>query len=1645
MASILSFPLEGDGIIENLYHYLWTKDELDSGPNINIPDTVVYRYRQPAMWFFTSSDGSIKKKNKSNLVNVRIEEAFLKNKSGSDIVAYYISTRTEGAGPEAERRTTIEYLDERGFREFLYQRTKVNNGILQRFIEPKGVHNSMTRVIWSPKVCLLERRVNLQSLQDRRVDMYQRAVTYDGEEFNSKTVPVRGSILPAQVQNLAEAIVSHVAEVSFQKYKISRMVLNMKVSARGKLYLLWCSSLRVDGTAHGDESSGGAAAGLHLPSRHQHLIKPPSKKGALNIGATVKVPPHIRLSSTAPPGGWGRDGDDGDKVPDEAVERVAVSAHGKRGGKGKASAARDDEVEVPADPLLEPCPSCGRNTDVHQQYEVQYKTVVSHYEQLLLLLGLTPHVEEPKGSDDEHDGMGAGGAGGAEGKRKSRRRSHTAADEDEEDIEAVTSRIPRESLWPSKKLVLSASGAVGLIGVYPEPQYHEDGRPKRVRPSVVKDIPPVIAHIHPKLSNDDYRRYRRDPLFLFKTVPVCEDCFLVFADVASNVMQGMEPGSAVHRIMGPLAATAARRRNVPVPVVQGARMARIRARERAEKAAEEALRASYGDTGRGGSPSRHRRDDEGATPFNPDVHPPALPQRVKPQDVAGLGEAVRQQLLMGSSGAMGTTSGSMGASGPRGGGTGGLPSGVANEIIDREHEFFSQLSQNPNLHRGHPLAHMIESYPKLPQHGGASGGAPASAGKYPPGTAQSAVSLSSMGMGAGMLAPSASAPVMPLGGPAPGDMLPDGTFMQRSSTAQFKASTGVSPLADGADPRDRGGATLNPYTRASRRLPAELGGGLHSKSNPYLRKHVLVAPDGKKRVVGPAQDLFASRHAREAKARRLAPDEKDNAAKHAEFLAKTMEDVKRRMDYPEQLQDIIDIDAVPAQQEAPVKKKKKKKPKLQQSKSWREMKADRLAKAETEAAEKKAADAKAKKKADAERRKRLEESAARERAHKAKAEKEAAAKEEAAKKAAMEKKKRQRAEKEAMLARREAREKERAKGGAAKGGAKRGRAAETSAASSKTPAKSPIRTSPKKEKKADLSPYKAAKGNKGGGNAKPAYAVHAVEKPKRPEPEAKIGGDAAEEGFGPDDVAALDAEVDKELDDEYHDRLDAMEKKESDDMTQLRETRLKNTIGWKISGRHCMVKIVLDKPERLHGKRNVIALRDEISIDVSSMTWMRRGTPMPTPATTRPGTRAEPKQAGVGDQLKEFLVGGHGLAAPTHQKENFSRAAMEVEVYDTHHHKTHVKLLRCLVFGKAPKPAHIKALEEALMEPDVTEEEKEVPGPPLPHVLVLTRLLDSLSFKPKGGAELPPDGDLSGVRDVELQIDEDFLMEPALRPMTRGRPIAAHTARFGDDFVIVSLHMAPEKPGTAGAEALRARAPKFVLQAYNYTEQKYMSQYMTKEQLLTSQKPFLQRAAAAYLAEEERWNAERPSTAGVTSPARGGAGGGDGRATTAPAGVERATLALGEGLLPGTALPPTEAALDAAGGTGKAEGKELTSEERVKAEREGSSLQGDEAAEGRPIHAHAQRFDTDLVIVSLHHDPSAKAGERFILQAFNYTKRKYMLQHLTRDTFIKSNRPFLKAAAAKYFPHEAQLLEEEEEKRRGIKKRRAESPAAMPV
>ena len=162
--------LEGDGVIENIYHLLWTRDSIfGTEPYVNIPDSILYKYQKPCYWYFTShKDNRLKKKSTIKLDAEHIKSVFTKNVSKSGIVAYYIykkkisyskfqdvekeetvkSLYFEKEDNSSETGYVIEYFDRKKFDEFLFNKLNYEDGLLQKFEDPKGEHNFMIRVIF---------------------------------------------------------------------------------------------------------------------------------------------------------------------------------------------------------------------------------------------------------------------------------------------------------------------------------------------------------------------------------------------------------------------------------------------------------------------------------------------------------------------------------------------------------------------------------------------------------------------------------------------------------------------------------------------------------------------------------------------------------------------------------------------------------------------------------------------------------------------------------------------------------------------------------------------------------------------------------------------------------------------------------------------------------------------------------------------------------------------------------------------------------------------------------------------------------------------------------------------------------------------------------------------------------------------------------------------------------------------------------------------------------------------------------------------------------------------------------------------------------------------------------------------------------
>lgn len=509
-------------------------------PPLRIPDTVVFQYGQPLHWYFTSKRGgkdgktvTILRKRKQNVTIEKIEELFLKKAStrgvlgDHDVVAYFIASAdctsrfrrrqsdggscndgddglkddsavgnacNVGSYTNADSTTTcdIEYFDQEGLKEFLAHGRKNQTGILQRFMQPTGggTHNSLIQAIWTPNLCLMERRRTKQSLLDARFGLYERTVTFEGPDVHSMSKPIRGTVLGNKIKHLCNEMVRHVSEVTGTDNRkrsrggsrsrntaatralaapmadrLSRMVVYFKVDINDNIWVLFTSSLRLDGTTDSNTCSQNALELLPTPTTGT-LLQPlnnnanncigSSPSMPLNINSIVKLGPNIKLNPKA--------NHDPNKILDNEV-------------------------------TLSYCPSCGLDVPDERFCPVPYKTIISHFEHAI---------------DMMKDELG----------------------------------LDRLIEWPPDTKLIEAAGGVGF-GSY----MRNKARGSRARnakavselPEEDTLIPPVVRQIHGRLKAQGYRRYRNDPLFLHRNSNVCEHCFLSYAQLASTSFQMINP------------------------------------------------------------------------------------------------------------------------------------------------------------------------------------------------------------------------------------------------------------------------------------------------------------------------------------------------------------------------------------------------------------------------------------------------------------------------------------------------------------------------------------------------------------------------------------------------------------------------------------------------------------------------------------------------------------------------------------------------------------------------------------------------------------------------------------------------------------------------------------------------------------------------------------------------------------------------------------------------------------------------------------------------------------------------------------------------------------------------------------------------
>lgn len=246
---IKNHALEGDGLVTGFYNFLYKRNTKTMKPckDVFIPDTIVFDHNFPRGWYTSDLKAKeISKKQGKELDAASIAAGFCKpiNPNVMIVASYMCSYEMETEHGETEMCTQVEFFNEETLKEFVARKEK-REGILQRFMPPKGHRNSVIQAVWSPRVCIVQRRTNVGSISDKvqaEKDPYNIAVTYEGPSHFSEEGSCAAHTT-IDIKNICSNIVSHFYATE-HKY-ITRMVLYFKVDEKDQVWLLWCGSLRV--------------------------------------------------------------------------------------------------------------------------------------------------------------------------------------------------------------------------------------------------------------------------------------------------------------------------------------------------------------------------------------------------------------------------------------------------------------------------------------------------------------------------------------------------------------------------------------------------------------------------------------------------------------------------------------------------------------------------------------------------------------------------------------------------------------------------------------------------------------------------------------------------------------------------------------------------------------------------------------------------------------------------------------------------------------------------------------------------------------------------------------------------------------------------------------------------------------------------------------------------------------------------------------------------------------------------------------------------------------------------------------------------------------------------------------------------------
>lgn len=264
--------LECDGLCLQFYQMLQKKvvgREQYSEP-VCIPETVVFEHNFPQAWFSYDEENKELIKRPGKMLDAATMYEFfsvppVRGGGVGNVVAQFlhvsvpIETEWKDVMTKKEKQeghfagqhlTYVEFFTPETLNQFLFGQHRKPNGVLQRFVVPKGQgmcrKNMQIQLLWTPSITTAHMRVNRYRLDDAMVPFSDRLATYDGAPHLSQEM-----VVADETKNALTDICNEIAEQFHrtEKKRLSRLLLYFKNDDKNKLWLMWCGGLRVESDA----------------------------------------------------------------------------------------------------------------------------------------------------------------------------------------------------------------------------------------------------------------------------------------------------------------------------------------------------------------------------------------------------------------------------------------------------------------------------------------------------------------------------------------------------------------------------------------------------------------------------------------------------------------------------------------------------------------------------------------------------------------------------------------------------------------------------------------------------------------------------------------------------------------------------------------------------------------------------------------------------------------------------------------------------------------------------------------------------------------------------------------------------------------------------------------------------------------------------------------------------------------------------------------------------------------------------------------------------------------------------------------------------------------------------------------------------